>query len=134
MNIERKKTYLKRVLVSVSGVWLPKCVAVGKGFGAKGWECFSLRVFHCESEWFGWFSVFEGGKCLRARVFEWLIWVWDWVILKVSEWVILRVMSEFESLRVTLRGLSEFESLRVSESVWSLCLNFENVFEWGVWK
>ena len=36
MNIERKKTYLKRVLVSVFGVWLPKCVAASKGFDAKG--------------------------------------------------------------------------------------------------
>ena len=39
------------------------------------------------------------------------------MILKVSKGVILRVTSEFESLRVTLRGPSEFESWRVSESV-----------------
>ena len=39
------------------------------------------------------------------------------MILKVSKRVILRVTSEFESLRLTLRGPSEFESWRVSESV-----------------
>ena len=27
-----EKTYLKRVSVSVSGVWLSNCVAIGEGF------------------------------------------------------------------------------------------------------
>ena len=37
INEHRKeKTYLKRVSVSVSDVWLSKCVAVGEGFGVEG--------------------------------------------------------------------------------------------------
>jgi len=37
INEHRKeKTYLKRVLVNVSGVWLSECVAAGEGFSAEG--------------------------------------------------------------------------------------------------
>ena len=38
----------------------------------------------------------------ERKLFEWLIWVWEWVILKVSKWV-----SEFkraECLRVQISG------------------------------
>ena len=37
INEHRKeKTYLKRVSVSVSSVWLSECVAIGEGFDAEG--------------------------------------------------------------------------------------------------
>ena len=101
-----EKTYLKRVSVSVSGVWLSNCVAIGEGFSL--WR---RRVFEGESEWFGWVSVFEGGECLRVSVFEWLI------LGCLSEFV-------FESLKV-----SDFES---DEWVWKFETDFKSD-KW-VWK
>ena len=87
-------------------VWLLVRVSV-----YEGGECLRVRVFKCESEWFGWVSVFEGGECLRVSVFEWLI------LGCLSEFV-------FESLKV-----SDFES---DEWVWKFETDFKSD-KW-VWK
>ena len=73
-----------------------------------GWECLSVRVsdlggFQCLKEENVW-----GWVCLS----DWSLGAWVSLCLKVWKWVILRVMSEFESLRLILRVTSEFESLR----------------------
>ena len=116
INEHRKeKTYLKRVSVNVSGVWLSKCVATGDGFDAKGWDCLRVRVFQSES----------------VSMWEWVIWVgfdvWQRRVFKgESVWVTdlgVRV-SDFESFRV-----SDFES---DKWVWKFESDFERTER--VWK
>ena len=51
INEHRKeKTYLKRVSMSVSSVWLFECVDTDEGFSVEGGECLRVRLFQCESE------------------------------------------------------------------------------------